>query len=45
MASIDPAPQGGDVLGMVQKLAELHAAGVLSADEFGTKKAELLRRL
>lgn len=34
-----------DVLATLQKLAELHSAGVLTADEFGAKKAELLSRL
>ncbi len=34
-----------DVLALIQRLAELHAAGVLTADEFGAKKAELLGRL
>ena len=34
-----------DILATVQKLADLHAAGVLTADEFGAKKAELLSRL
>jgi len=35
----------GDVPGMIQKLSELHAAGVLTNEEFGAKKAELLARL
>jgi hypothetical protein len=34
-----------DVLATVQKLADLHAAGVLTFDEFSAKKAELLSRL
>jgi len=41
-----PAPgPATDVLALIQRLAELHAAGVLTADEFGAKKAELLSRL
>ena len=49
-----PSPaQGGfsgnlpsaDLLATLQKLADLFAAGVLTADEFGAKKAELLARL
>jgi len=34
-----------DLLATLQKLAELHAAGVLTAEEFSAKKAELLARL
>lgn len=46
-AGSTPTPTGptGDVLGLIQRLAELHAAGVLTAEEFGAKKAELLGRL
>jgi Short C-terminal domain len=40
----NPAPNV-DVLATLQKLAELHSAGILTADEFGAKKAELLSRL
>ena len=40
-----PAPGSLDLLATLQKLAELHSAGVLTADEFATKKAELLARL
>ena len=45
-----PAPMhagaaAGEVLGLIQRLAELHAAGVLTAEEFSSKKAELLGRL
>lgn len=38
---------GGDtgILGMIEKLAELHGKGVLSEAEFTAKKAELLARL
>ena len=34
-----------DVLDLLPKLADLHARGVLSDDEFTTKKTELLRRI
>ncbi|RVU86635.1 SHOCT domain-containing protein [Leucothrix sargassi] len=34
-----------DVITLINKLAELHGAGILSDDEFSTKKAELLARL
>jgi hypothetical protein len=44
---VPPAPQApqADVLDQIRKLADLRDAGVLSEDEFTTKKAELLRRL
>ncbi|TCO50744.1 PH domain-containing protein [Actinocrispum wychmicini] len=35
----------GDVYEQLRKLGELHEAGVLTADEFNTKKQELLNRL
>lgn len=38
-------PQGLDVFAAIERLAELHARGVLTAEEFSTKKAELLSRL
>jgi hypothetical protein len=38
-------PQGLDVFAAIDKLAELHARGVLTAEEFSAKKAELLSRL
>jgi hypothetical protein len=34
-----------DVMGQLSKLAELHASGVLTNEEFTTKKAEMLVRL
>lgn len=46
-----PAPQAakstgaGDPLAAIAGLAELHAKGVLTAEEFASKKAELLARL
>lgn len=43
------APRGAagseDILATVERLADLHARGVLTADEFQRKKAELLSRL
>lgn len=36
---------GGDVFATIERLAELRAKGLLSDDEFSTKKAELLARL
>ena len=33
------------ILALIEKLAQLHGAGVLSDEEFGTKKQELLSRL
>ncbi len=35
----------GDIFQTIEKLAELHKRGILSDDEFSTKKAELLNRL
>lgn len=35
----------GDVLAQIKQLGDLHAAGVLTEDEFAAKKAELLARL
>jgi hypothetical protein len=40
-----PGNQGGDVFATIERLAELRAKGVLSDDEFNSKKAELLARL
>ena len=42
-----PAPIGNeaDVFATIEKLADLHAKGILSEDEFLSKKAELLSRL
>jgi hypothetical protein len=38
-------PNAPDVADQIKKLAELHAAGILTDDEFATKKAELLDRM
>lgn len=35
----------GDIFATLEKLADLHARGILSAEEFQAKKAELLSRL
>ncbi|MGH1570581.1 SHOCT domain-containing protein [Methylobacterium sp. P31] len=43
-----PAParsSSDDVLATIERLAELHARGVLTDREFSDKKAELLARL
>lgn len=43
------APAAGmapdQVMATIEKLAELHAKGILTADEFSAKKAELLKKL
>lgn len=39
------ASSSGDVLATIERLAELHARGVLTEREFSDKKAELLARL
>lgn len=44
-----PSPQGGSdeesISERMQKLAELHTAGIITDDEFATKRTELLGRL
>jgi Short C-terminal domain len=40
-----PAAPGGDPIELIERLADLHAKGVLTAEEFAAKKAELLARL
>lgn len=40
-----PAPQAESVADKLRQLAELHAEGILTDDEFSAKKAELLDRL
>lgn len=47
-AVVAPAPAaagGGDVLATIERLADLASRGILTADEFARKKAELLDRL
>ncbi len=36
---------GSDIIALIDKLAQLHSAGVLNDEEFNTKKQELLARL
>ena len=38
-------PVQDDILGQIEKLAELHKAGILTDEEFQTKKAELLKKI
>jgi hypothetical protein len=40
-----PQPTADDPLALIERLAELHQRGILSDEEFTTKKTELLRRL
>lgn len=40
-----PAVDQSDVIEQIKKLGELHAAGVLSDEEFSSKKTELLNRI
>jgi hypothetical protein len=47
-ADSEPETSGannGDILDQIRKLGELHEAGVLTTEEFSSKKAELLGRL
>ncbi|MEP9353861.1 SHOCT domain-containing protein [Xanthobacter sp. KR7-65] len=44
-ASPQPAGGHGDIISAIEKLADLHAKGILTEQEFSTKKAELLSRL
>ena len=37
-----PAASGGDDLDQLQKLADLHAQGILTDEEFEAKKAQIL---
>jgi len=41
-----PAPPSrDDIFALLERLADLHAKGILSAEEFAAKKAELLNRI
>jgi hypothetical protein len=40
-----PAASGDEILAQIRKLGELRDAGILTQEEFDTKKAELLTRL
>lgn len=42
---VQTAPAAPDIPGQIRKLADLHAAGILTDEEFTAKKAELLARL
>ncbi|WP_375465639.1 SHOCT domain-containing protein [uncultured Methylobacterium sp.] len=45
IAAAPPAPAQGDIIAMIERLAELHRRGVLTEREFTDKKAELLSRI
>lgn len=40
-----PPTAAPDIADQIKKLADLHAAGILTDDEFATKKADLLHRM
>lgn len=44
-ANAAPRSEGMDLTDQLQRLAELHQAGVLTAEEFSQKKADLLSRM
>ncbi|MDQ5910936.1 MAG: hypothetical protein QG599_3033 [Pseudomonadota bacterium] len=47
-STLAPEPTGSnnhDVFALIERLADLHTRGILSAEEFAAKKAELLSRL
>jgi Short C-terminal domain len=44
-APAGPVPADQDWTGLIQKLADLQDAGLLTEDEFSAKKAEVLRRI
>ncbi|HEY5763651.1 MAG TPA: SHOCT domain-containing protein, partial [Rhodocyclaceae bacterium] len=44
-AGAQPAPSSDDVFSMLEKLKSLHEQGILTDQEFNSKKAELLKRL
>jgi hypothetical protein len=43
--STPPPPPAADLSDQIKKLADLHAAGVLTDEEFAAKKADLLDRM
>ena len=47
MTTAAPTASGmeADIIGTIEKLADLHSKGILSNEEFTTKKAELLDRI
>jgi Short C-terminal domain len=44
-APVEPVPVDQSWAGLIQKLADLRDAGLLTDEEFATKKAEILRRV
>jgi hypothetical protein len=44
-ATTAAAVKPDDVMGLLEKLGELKAKGILTDEEFSTKKAELLKKL
>jgi Short C-terminal domain len=40
-----PAPSEDDIFSKIERLAALHAKGILTDEEFSAKKGELLARL
>ena len=44
-ADTNTPPQQEDIPALIEKLAELHRKGILTDEEFQSKKAELLKRL
>jgi Short C-terminal domain len=42
---VPAAESTNEIFAILERLAELHGKGILSEDEFATKKAELLARL
>jgi hypothetical protein len=45
VGSVPPSGGEGDVFALIERLADLHVKGILSAEEFAAKKTELLGRL
>jgi hypothetical protein len=43
--AVPPTPSGDEILAQIRKLGELRDAGILTQEEFDTKKADLLKRL
>lgn len=43
--STSSSPSANEILALIEKLSQLHEAGVISNDEYNAKKAELLSRL
>ncbi|SER52519.1 SHOCT domain-containing protein [Rhizobium sp. NFR03] len=44
-SNAQPAPDGFQIIALIEKLAALRTAGILSDEEFAAKKADLLKRL